>query len=1236
MVVYRVYSEKKEPYAVEARALLSELRTLLGVKGLDGLRILNRYDVEGISRELFERSVSAVFSEPQLDDVYFELPEGANECFAVEYLPGQFDARADGAAQCVQLLSGGARPTVASARVYLLYGDITADELEAIQKYLVNPVEARLASLEERTTLEMPASEPDDVAVLEGFCSLEEKDLADFIARMGLAMDERDLACCRDYFAGEKRDPTLTELRILDTYWSDHCRHTTFNTVLRVEDIKDPLIKAAYDRYRAAREFTGIAKRKPETLMDLATVGKRYLEKTGELKNLDDSDEINACSVKIEVDENGKTEPWLLLFKNETHNHPTEIEPFGGAATCIGGAIRDPLANRGYIYQAMRLTGAGDPRVPVSQTLAGKLPQRKICTSAAAGYSSYGNQVGLATGIVDEIYHEGYLAKRMEIGAVLGAARLRDVRREEPKAGDIVLLVGGRTGRDGCGGATGSSKAHGADSLASCGAEVQKGNAPEERKLQRLFRSSEVSRMIKRCNDFGAGGVSVAVGELADSLDIDLDAVPKKYLGLDGTELAISESQERMAVVTDPEDAERFIEAAKKENLEATRVAVVTDNGRLKMRWRGKTVCDIARAFLDTNGAPKSAAVKAPAQGEYKDPQSAGGFAERMAALAGSLEGGSRKGLAERFDSTIGAASVLMPFGGARQKTPAQSMAAKLPTLGETAVCSGMAWGCEPHIASESEYRGGYLAVLSSLAKLAASGFKRENAYLTMQEYFERLGSDPERWGRPFAALLGALDAQLDYKVAAIGGKDSMSGSFEDIDVPPTLAAFAVAHGGADNVISPEFKRAGSRVALLAPKYKDALLPEKDSALEVMSELETLISQKKVLSAYAVGRLGIAEAVFKMALGNGIGFEFEKGADANSLFEPRFGAYVVELAEGREAVGAPLGKTTADYTLSLDGENIDLAALEQRYDGALEEVYPTAPDAGKQAAPEMISHSHTGARPSPKIGIAKPRVLIPVFPGTNCEYDSARAFERAGARAEVFVVRNLTSDDVEQSAREMSALIEKSEIVFIPGGFSGGDEPEGSAKLIAAFFRSQRVTEAVRELLIGRRGLMLGICNGFQALLKLGLLPFGDIRETDEGCPTLTFNTIGRHQSAIVKTRISSDLSPWLARAKVGDIKSVAISHGEGRFVGPKALLRELARSGQIAAQYCDMSGAPSMDIRYNPNGSMLAVEALTSPDGRILGKMGHSERAGAYLYKNVAGDYDSGIFAAGVDYFNI
>ena len=1228
-MVYRIYVEKKPGFDVEAQGLKNELVSLLGIQSLSGLRLLNRYDVEGIDEALFNQCATTVFSEPPVDNTYAELPEFEGISFAVEYLPGQFDQRADSAAECIQLISQGERPLVRSARVYLLEGSLTEEQVAEIKKYVINPVEAREASLETKATLKMEYPVPTAVATLEGFNELDEEGLKKFIDEKGLAMDLGDIKFCQEYFRSEHRDPTITEIKMIDTYWSDHCRHTTFGTILDDVQIDDAVVQAAFDRYMAMRADLG-REEKPRCMMDLATIGAKELKKQGILKNLDESEEINACTVKIKCDVNGKDEDWLFLFKNETHNHPTEIEPFGGAATCIGGAIRDPLSGRSYVYQAMRVTGAGDPLKPVSETLPGKLPQRKLVTTAAAGYSSYGNQIGLATGQVDEIYHPGYVAKRMEIGAVVGATPASHVRRECPAPGDVIVLLGGRTGRDGVGGATGSSKAHKLDSLEHCGAEVQKGNAPIERKLQRLFRREDACKIIKRCNDFGAGGVSVAIGELADGLYIDLNKVTKKYDGLDGTELAISESQERMAVALAPEDVDKFIAIATEENLEATPVAKVTEEKRLNMVWNGVSIVNISREFLNSNGAEKHQNVHVE-QGTVWQPQWAGiTFSQKMKNMVGDLNICSKKGLSERFDSTIGAATVLMPFGGAYQLTPQNAMVAKLPVDGETNTCSGMAWGYNPYLMSANQYVGARMAVVDSVTKLVASGFRYEDAYLTFQEYFERLGTKPERWGKPLAALLGALDAQMGLGIASIGGKDSMSGSFEQLDVPPTLVSFATAIGKASKVVSTEFKKPESTVVLIRPILDpETGCPNFFSLKANYKIVEQMIEEGMVASACAVGYGGIAEALFKMGLGNRIGFKMRADMPTHRMFEPMYGSIVLEMVSDSPA-GELLGETTREYTFESCGETLDMAELQEIWESKLEPVYPY-----RKAGPTVEKiNGKLNAPAAPKIGVAKPKVIIPVFPGTNCEYDTAKAFARAGADPEILVIRNLTPADVTASCEALVKAIGESQIVMLPGGFSGGDEPEGSGKFIATTFRNPAVAEAVTQLLNCRDGLMLGICNGFQALIKLGLVPYGKIVDIQENDPTLTFNTIGRHISQMAYTRVTSTKSPWLAGTQAGDMFAVPISHGEGRFVADEATLRRLAENGQIATQYVDPDGNVATDMPFNPNGSVWAVEGITSPDGRVLGKMGHCERKGENLYKNVPFNKDMQIFESGVKYF--
>ncbi len=1228
-MVYRVFVEKKEGLANEAMGLLNEAKHLLGMDNLQALRLFNRYDAEKISRELFDASVRTVFSEPQLDNVYDSLQLPGAYVFAVEALPGQFDMRADSAAQCIQIISQGERPLIRTAKVYALYGDLTPEQIREFKKYVINPVECREAALEIPETLAIAYDIPTEVATLTGFTKLDRAGLDAFIRQYGLAMDLDDITFCQSYFVKEDRDPTITEIRMIDTYWSDHCRHTTFGTVIDSVTFCDPLLQKTYDEYIATRCALG-REHKPICLMDLATVAVRHLKAAGKLSKLDESEEINACTVKINVTVDGVTEPWLLLFKNETHNHPTEIEPFGGAATCIGGAIRDPLSGRSYVYGAMRVTGAADPLKSVAETIPGKLPQRKIVTGAAAGYSSYGNQIGLATGIVDEIYHPGYAAKRMEIGAVIAAAPAENVRRERPNPGDVVILLGGNTGRDGIGGATGSSKAHTEQSVETCGSEVQKGNAPEERKLQRLFRNAEASRLIKRCNDFGAGGVSVAIGELADGLVIELDKVPKKYEGLDGTELAISESQERMAVVVEPGDVARFLELAGTENLNAVPVATVTEQARLVMHWNGKTICDISREFLNSNGADKHITVSPAAPKCYKKTVT-GDFAQNFMAVATDLNTCSKRGLSERFDSTIGAGTVLMPFGGKYQLTPVQAMVQKVSVEKKhTDDCSFMSFGYNPFITEKSPYHGAYLAVVESVCKLIASGASFEDTYLTFQEYFEKLGKDPQRWGKPLAALLGAFKAQMNLGIASIGGKDSMSGSFEKLDVPPTLVSFAVTTGKTQEVVSPDLKAAGHTLCLLETAYDENHLPDTASLLANFETVTALLRSGKAVACYTPGMGGVAEALMKMGFGNGLGVAIDDNVSMDTLFGYTYGGFVLEMAEG--TVGQVLGVTTADGSFRYHGQVLSQQDVLKAYEDKLESVYtcniPTA-----QQNMETFSYE-TKERKAPAVSVAKPKVLIPAFPGTNCEFDSAKAVRDAGAEPEIIVINNLSADGIARSVDYFAQQVRSSQMIFIPGGFSGGDEPDGSAKFITAFFRNAAVKEAVTQLLDDRDGLMCGICNGFQALVKLGLVPYGKIIDTDETCPTLTYNTIARHQSRIVRTRIASTKSPWLSLMNVGDIVNVPISHGEGKFLASEELIRQLAANGQIATQYVDLEGNATADVHFNPNGSLYAIEGITSPDGRVIGKMGHSERIGKGLYKNVPGEYDIQMFKAAVKYF--
>ncbi len=1229
-MVYRIYVEKKKELANEAKGLLNNINNLLQIKSVTDVRVINRYDVENIEKDLFDYAVNTVFSEPQLDIATAEIDTNGATVFATEFLPGQYDQRADSAAQCIQIISQKERPTVKTAKVYCLYGDISDSDLASIKKYVINPVEAREATLDTYETLKVNYDIPTTVETLNGFLDLDRNGLNDFVKKYGLAMDIDDISFCQEYFKTENRNPTITEIRMIDTYWSDHCRHTTFLTNIDNVTFEDELLQKTYNEYLQIRKDLG--RTKPICLMDLATIAVKQLKKDGKLDKLDESEEINACTVKIDVEVDGETQKWLLLFKNETHNHPTEIEPFGGAATCIGGAIRDPLSGRSYVYGAMRVTGAANPLKSVKETMAGKLPQRKIVTTAADGYSSYGNQIGLATGIVDEIYHDGYAAKRMEIGAVIAAAPQENVRRECPEDGDVVILLGGSTGRDGCGGATGSSKSHTLESLESCGAEVQKGNAPEERKLQRLFRNPVATKMIKRCNDFGAGGVSVAIGELADGLEIDLNAVPKKYDGLDGTELAISESQERMAVVIEKENIDKFLTLASEENLQAVVVAKVKAEPRLTMHWNGQTIVDLSREFLNSNGAEKHISITA-SKPVVESKEITGSFTENYKTLADDLNICSKRGLSEQFDSTIGAGTVLMPFGGKNQITPIQAMVQKISVEKKhTNDCSLMAWGYNPFITEKSPYHGAYLAVVESVCKLIATGAKFEDVYLTFQEYFEKLGKDSKRWGKPLSALLGAFKAQMELGIGSIGGKDSMSGSFEDLDVPPTLVSFAVTTDKVDNIVSPEFKKAGNKVIIVAPEYdNETNLPKTESLLNVFETVTSLLRSGKAVSAYTLGMGGIAEAVMKMCFGNGLGFKFSDNLTLNDIFGYNYASFILEVTEDID-VKNTIGVVTDDNAIAFGDETLNLDELLGIYEDKLESVFRCNIKDNKTPMENFEYKAET--RVSPAIKVAKPKVLIPVFPGTNCEFDSAKAMRDAGAEPEIFVINNQSSDGIARSVENFANKLKDSQIVFIPGGFSGGDEPDGSGKFITAFFRNGAIKEQVTELLEKRDGLMCGICNGFQALIKLGLVPYGKIIDTDENCPTLTFNTIARHQSRIVRTRIASNKSPWLSQTNVGDIYNVPISHGEGRFLASEELIKELAKNGQIATQYVDLQGNATSDVHFTPNDSMYAIEGITSPDGRVFGKMGHSERKGYGLYKNVPGDYDIKMFESAVKYF--
>ncbi|MCD8298349.1 MAG: phosphoribosylformylglycinamidine synthase [Opitutae bacterium] len=1247
----RIFVEKKPAFRDRANRVFQSLRESLSIPELEGIRIAQRYDIDGLSEEDFQKTLWTVFAEPQIDDVSeneLAVPENST-VFAVEYLPGQFDQRADSAAQCVQMLTLKERPVIATACVYVLAGELSKESVAKIKADLINPVDSREAALSIPETLSQKIPEPAPIPCVENFTAMTPEELSAMRQKLGLAMSDADLAFVQKYFRDdESRQPTVTEIRVLDTYWSDHCRHTTFLTRINdVEFANSPLVepsKKAWEKYLDTRKKLG-RDGKTICLMDVALLAMRELKKQGKLADLEESEEINAASIVVPVtsenaDGTRKTEDWLVMFKNETHNHPTEIEPFGGAATCLGGAIRDPLSGRSYVYQAMRVTGAADPRAPFSRTLPGKLPQKKIVQGAAQGYSSYGNQIGLATGMVHEIYHPGYVAKRLEIGAVVAAGKRENVVRGVPAPGDIVVLVGGRTGRDGIGGATGSSKEHTEKALENC-AEVQKGDAPTERKLQRLFRDPEVSRMIKRCNDFGAGGVSVAIGELAPSLEIFLDRVPRKYEGLNGTELAISESQERMAVVIAPENLEKFHAAAKKENLESTHVANVSDSGRLRMTWRGQIIVDLQRKFLDTNGATQETTAKIDAPDPIKNPLLAGALPQSAKAtwetVLADLRCCGQRGLVERFDASIGAGTVLHPFGGKTQTTPTEAMAAKIPLLdGETDNCTIMSFGFDPKVSEWSPCHGAAFAVVESLARLTAAGGDPAKARLTLQEYFEKLGTKPERWGKPLAALLGAFTAQLELGNAAIGGKDSMSGSFRDLDVPPTLVSFAIVPGKATEALSPEFKKIGSKIVRIPAKLTADFMPDWADLRAKLATVRKLILEKRVSAARAIRAGGIAVALAEMALGNEIGVKLA-AAPNSEFFKPEYGAWILEVAADEalaEIENVEIGTTQAAPELAWSGDSIPLDTVRDIWESTLETVFPTRASASDPAPAPKIFSFETRANAHAAAKIAKPRVIIPVFPGSNCEYDTARAFKKAGAIPEIFVVRNLTPDDVAASLAELAEKISAAQILMIPGGFSAGDEPDGSGKFIAAVFRNPAVRNATMKLIKERDGLILGICNGFQALIKLGLVPFGEIRDMDASCPTLFRNRIGRHVSRYVHTRVASVKSPWLANVNVGDVFCIPASHGEGNFTADAATIARLAENGQIAFQYCTPAGTPSYDVAFNPNGSTQAIEGITSPCGRVLGKMAHSERCGDNVGKNICGNKIQPIFAAGVGYF--
>ena len=1238
-MVKRIFVQKKEGYDVEAKGVLTDLRENLQIYNLENVIILNRYDVEGISEEIFEKAKNTIFSEPQVDICYEEeyKKDEKDTIFGVEFLPGQFDQRANSLSECLQIIAGGERLTAKSAKIYVLKGNLNESDINKIKAYLINPVDSRECSLEKPETLKDEMQEPEDVKIVEGFMTMTDENVKHFYDKYGFAMDIEDLKFCQRYFRDvEKRDPTMTEMKMIDTYWSDHCRHTTFMTKLEVIDIKWDLLEKIFEEYKNSREYVYENKKaKDICLMDIATIAVKELKKKNLLKDLDESEEINACSIKANILVDGKEEEYLIMFKNETHNHPTEIEPFGGAATCLGGAIRDPLSGRVYVYQAMRVTGCGDPRKTVAETLPNKLPQRKLTNEAARGYSSYGNQIGLATGQVAEIYHEGYVAKRMEIGALIGAAPSKNVVRERPIPGDKIILLGGKTGRDGCGGATGSSKAHNSKSLATCGAEVQKGNAPEERKIQRLFRNEEVTKLIKRCNDFGAGGVSVAIGELADGLEINLDKVPKKYEGLDGTELAISESQERMAVVVAKENVEKFMELSEKENLEATVVAEVSENPRVKMYWRGKLIVDLSREFLNTNGDVKKSNVtvnKPKYEESYFAKNTENKDIEKTwKETVQDLNCCSQKGLVERFDSSIGAGTVLMPFGGKYQLTPQEGMCARIPTLkGYTNSGTIMTYGYNPEIATWSPFHGAIYAIVEAITKYVAIGGDYKKAWLTLQEYFERLRDDSKRWGKPFAALLGAYYVQEKLGIAAIGGKDSMSGSYNELDVPPTLCAFCVGTVDTNKVVSSEFKNKNSKVVILKTKTDKDFLPDFEDLKENYEIVHKLINENKVLSAMTVRNGGLADVITKMCIGNKIGFKFENDVD---VFKPMYGTFVLELREDvQNAKLEVLGTTTEKEEIEIKNVKLNLDELIKLWEEPLEKVFPTKAKKIEKECENIVSDKKCTIVASSKF--AKPRVFIPVFPGTNCEYDTAKAFEDAGAVANIEIFRNLKANDIQDSINEFAKAIEEAQIIMIPGGFSAGDEPDGSGKFIASVFRNPRLKELIHKHLYERDGLMLGICNGFQALVKLGLLPYGDIMDMTSNMPTLTFNDIARHQSKMVRTKVVSKLSPWFNKVELGQEFIVPVSHGEGKFVANEETLKMLKENGQIATQYVDLNGNATYDIDYNPNGSVLAIEGITSKDGRILGKMGHAERCYRGVTKNVPGEYDIKIFEAGVDYF--
>lgn len=1241
-MVKRILVEKKDSFRVEADKLKEELVESLLIKNLEDVRIIHIYDVDNMNEADLELAKKYVFADLSVDNILKELP-CADYSFMIEPLPGQFDMRSNSAILCIQLISPSSNPLIRSKTCYLFNGKITNDDKNKIKNYLVNSVETRICTPDIPTTLSEEIPEIKDEIILDNFINFNNNQLTSLIDDMSLSMDIDDLKMCQDYFSGEKRDPTLTEIKVIDTYWSDHCRHTTFNTILKEIEIQDEAVNSSFGRYLDLKKEIG-REDKPTTLMDIGTIAAKVLKKKGLCKQIDESDEINACTIKAKVDVNGELEDWYYLFKNETHNHPTEIEPFGGAATCIGGAIRDPLSGRSYVYQSMRITGSGDPRVPVQDTLPNKLPTRKICRGAAQGYSSYGNQIGIATGLVDEIYHPGYVAKRAEIGAVVGAVPAKSVVRQKPDEGDVVVLIGGRTGRDGIGGATGSSKSHGNKSLSSCSAEVQKGNAPEEHKLQRFFRHEEVSKMIKRCNDFGAGGVSVAVGELADGISINLNSIKKKYEGLNGLELSISESQERMACVIEKKNLDKFLKLADEENLEATQIATITKEIKLVEYFNDKKIVDLKRDFLNTNGAKKENNVFVEKFEKCDKEIINNNFESILIEKMSDINSCAKIGLNEMFDSSIGASSVSLPYSGKYYLTPAISMIAKLPVLGETNTISGMSWGYDPYLTEHNHYLGAMCAVVDSICKLVCSGFSRKDIYLSFQEYFKKMGTDPKNWGQPFSCLLGALDAQIGLEVAAIGGKDSMSGTFNELSVPPTLVSFATALSDANIVITPDIKNIGSKIIAIYPRIENDIY-DFDYMTKYLDSIYELIVSGKVLSANCSSKNGLIESLFKMCLGNKIGLKFDN-VEISQLFEKLYGSIVLEVKEENcEEVlqylkdnsiksAMVIAQTISDYKFFINDENIDLKKVENSWVSALDDIYPRKvakkPTLISKIESNIKGKSHSFAI----LDNAKPKVVIPVFPGTNCEYDSKRVWEEVGANTEIVIIKNLNQEKIIESIDRLSYALKSSQILFIPGGFSGGDEPEGSAKLIASFLRNNQISEEISNLIDKRDGLILGICNGFQALIKLGLLPYGKIREQSKDSPTLTFNTIGRHQAKMVNVISTSTLSPWYSKIKLGEVHNIPISHGEGRFVCNDNLLNQMINKGQVCSQYCDINGEVKDDIRINPNGSILNIEAICSQDGKILGKMGHSERRGNNLYKGIPGNHFQEIFEGGISYF--